>query len=202
MLAAPRILRRKKRLDPGQPRNFCAGTQRPRRLPEALRVDWPHGAPSAKFQKGRKEDTMPGERVVDRMVRNPTTVLETDALRLAVDISVRQRIRHLPVLGAGGELVGVLTDRDIKRALPSAAQQLAAEEYERILDEVTVGRVMTRAPLSVAPTVPLAEVVRLMVERRIGGVPVVHQGKVVGIITKTDVLRAFLERLEPPGQAR
>jgi acetoin utilization protein AcuB len=87
--------------------------------------------------------------------------------------------RRVPVV-QDEVLVGILTDRDIRR-------HVGVEERTR------VGATMTETPLSVSPQMPVEEAVQLMLKHQIGGLPVVENGKVVGIITTSDVLRAFLE---------
>jgi acetoin utilization protein AcuB len=87
--------------------------------------------------------------------------------------------RRVPVV-QDGALVGILTDRDIRR-------HVGVEERTR------VGAAMTETPLSVSPQMPVEEAVQLMLKHQISGLPVVENGQVVGIITTSDVLRAFLE---------
>jgi len=104
---------------------------------------------------------------------------------------VRERIRHLVVLD-GAELAGIVTDRDIRLNLPSQATSLSVWEMNFLLNKLLVGEVMTRAVITVGPDRDCREAARLMLEHRIGALPVVDRGVVIGIITETDVLRAFV----------
>jgi acetoin utilization protein AcuB len=139
-----------------------------------------------------------GRLVRDYMTTDPVTLLETDALRAAVELVLVRRVRHAPVVREDGSLVGIVTDRDVKRMLPSPLEAPDSEEYERLLDETPVVRVMTREPVAIQGAMTVAEAVRLMLQRRIGGMPVLADGRLVGIFTETDALRGYLELLEGP----
>jgi len=141
---------------------------------------------------------MPKRLVRDYMTRDAVCVHEAAPLRRAVELVIGRHIRHMPVLDAEGRLVGIATDRDVKRALPSPLSATAADEYETILDTTPLARVMTREPLTVTPETSLAEAVGVLLSNRIGGLPVVEGGKLVGILTERDVLRACVELLEQP----
>jgi nucleotide-binding universal stress UspA family protein len=103
---------------------------------------------------------------------------------------LRRRIRHLPVVEEG-RLLGIITDRDVRTVQPSPATSLAAREMHYLFDRLTVRAVMTRPVLTVTSHEPLAEAVRLMLENRIGGLPVTDGERLVGILTQVDLLRAF-----------
>jgi len=113
----------------------------------------------------------------------------------AVLLAMRRKIRHIPIVEAG-KLVGILTDRDIKKAMPSLLTGVDQEEYRRILSATRVSQIMTRSPTTTTPDAPLREVVRTLCDKKFGALPVVEGGRVVGIITETDLLRAFLKVLE------
>jgi len=134
--------------------------------------------------------------VRDCMTRDAVSLRDTAPLREAVELVIGRHIRHMPVLDGSGHLVGIATDRDVKRALPSPLSATAADEYEAILDTTPLARVMTREPLTVAPETPLAEAVSIMLNNRIGGLPVVENGKLMGILTERDVLRVCVELLD------
>jgi CBS domain-containing protein len=101
-----------------------------------------------------------------------------------------RRIRHLPVV-EGGRLAGIITDRDVRTVLPSPATSLAAGEIRYILDWLLVERVMTRSVITIGPDTPIADAVGLVLAHRIGALPVMENDRLVGIITETDLLRAF-----------
>jgi acetoin utilization protein AcuB len=136
------------------------------------------------------------ETVAQRMARDPYTLKFGDTLRTAVELEMEKRIRHFPVVDEQGHLRGIVTDRDIKRALPSPLLHLGEDSREKLLDETPIERIMTKDPFTIAPATPLAEAARLMLDKKIGGLPVAEHGKLVGLITQGDLLRAFLERLD------
>lgn len=137
--------------------------------------------------------------VRDYMVSEVETLSPDDSMYAAVLLERKYRIRHIPIVEQG-VLVGIVTDRDLKRALPSPLSGGDQESFERITHETTVGQLMTRSPLTISPEAPLSDAVRTVCEKRFGALPVVEGGKLVGIITETDMLRAFLKTLD--GAAR
>jgi acetoin utilization protein AcuB len=103
----------------------------------------------------------------------------------------QRQIRHLPVLEEG-RLVGMVSDRDIRLALPSPATSLAVWELHHLLAKLAVGEIMTRFVVTVTPDTTAAEAVRRLLRHKIGALPVLDNRHVLGILTRTDVLRAFL----------
>jgi acetoin utilization protein AcuB len=126
------------------------------------------------------------------MTKDPVTLREDDLLRQAVEIVMVRRIRHIPVLDASGRLVGIVTDRDVQKTLPSPLSAAAPEEYEAILETTSVARVMTRDVITVGPDDFAAEAVETLLASRIDGLPVLEDGRLVGIFTVRDALRAYL----------
>lgn len=102
--------------------------------------------------------------------------------------------RHLPIV-EGDKLVGIITDRDIQRFTPSLLSKITPEEYNAIFENTMLERVMTRHPISVTPAIPLGEAAAILHERKLGCVPVVEDGRLVGIITVTDMLGVLLRLL-------
>jgi CBS domain-containing protein len=127
--------------------------------------------------------------VRDLMKRAPVTLLASDHLDLADGIMRLGHIRHLPVVD-GDRLVGLVSHRDLLRATAASLLRLHADG----LQSVPVHSVMTPKVFSVAPTVSLRAAVALMLEKRIGCLPVVDDGKLVGLLSETDCL-AHLKRL-------
>jgi CBS domain-containing protein/nucleotide-binding universal stress UspA family protein len=123
-----------------------------------------------------------------------TTVLVTvrpDApVAEAQHLMRHRRIRHLPVV-EGGRLAGIITDRDVRTVMPSPATSLAVGELRYLLDRLLVERVMTRSVITIGPEAPIADAVGLVLAHRIGALPVMENDRLVGIITETDLLRAF-----------
>ena len=121
----------------------------------------------------------------------PAVTITADATRReAIDLMKARTIRHLPVVDQG-RLVGIVTDRDLRQVLFDPAIQESLEQAVEILESRTVRDVMTWSVISVGPQTGLRQAARLMVEQKIGALPVVHAGRVVGVLTERDVLRAF-----------
>ncbi len=131
--------------------------------------------------------------VAKRMKRNPVFVDEGDSMKKAMDLLKEHEIRHLPVLKDGEKLVGILSERDIKQASPSPATALEIREIYYLLDKVKVKQIMTRRPYTVSSSAPIEEAALIIREKKIGCLPVVDDGKLVGILTETDIIDAFIE---------
>ncbi len=134
-------------------------------------------------------------RVRDFMTKDPVTLRQDDLLRQAVEIVMVRRIRHIPVLDEGGALVGIVTDRDVQGTLPSPLSAAAPEEYEALLETTPLSRIMTRNVITVGADDLAAEAVETLLADRIDGLPVLEGGRLVGIFTVRDALRAYLEIL-------
>jgi CBS domain-containing protein len=100
------------------------------------------------------------------------------------------RIRHLVVVD-DARVVGIVTDRDIRLNLPSPATSLSVWELNYLLPQLTVGGVMSKTVIVVEPDRPVAEAARIMMDHKIGALPVVEEGRLVGIITESDFVRAM-----------
>ncbi len=103
----------------------------------------------------------------------------------------RERIRHLVVMD-GQALVGIVTDRDIRLNLPSPATTLSIWEINGLLMKLTTGEIMTRSVVTIGPDAEVHEAARLMIDHKIGALPVTEDQRVVGIVTETDLLRALI----------
>ena len=130
-------------------------------------------------------------RVEKCMQRRPVTVSPQDTLRGAWQIIRERRVRHLPVMERG-RLVGIVTDRDLRQALPSRAVGLEMHEAPHLAEKVRIWEVMARAVVTISREAPIEEAARLLLKYRIGGLPVLKGETLVGIITKTDLLQALL----------
>ena len=137
--------------------------------------------------------------VAKRIMRNPVFVDENDSMKKAMDLLKERDIRHLPVLKDGEKLVGILTERDIKQASPSPATALEIREIYYLIDKVKVKQIMTRRPYTISPTAPIEEAALTMRDKKIGCLPVVEEGRLVGILTETDILDSFLEAMGVSG---
>ena len=110
----------------------------------------------------------------------------------ALDMFKRERIRRAPVVKEG-KLIGIVSDKDLLNASPSPASSLSIWEMNYLLSKITVSEVMTKKVLIVAEDTPIEEAARIMADNKIGGLPVLRDGHVVGIITETDLFKIFLE---------
>lgn len=133
--------------------------------------------------------------VRNRMTLNPVTTTPdlsvTDALRLMTE----RKIRRLPVLDSSGKLVGIVSDRDLLLASPSPATSLAVWEIHDLLAKLTVEKMMSTNVITVTEETPLEEAARVMVDNRIGGLPVMRGEALVGIISESDLFKTLLELL-------
>ena len=133
-------------------------------------------------------------RVVDLMTREPLTVTVTETIGEADDLMSQNKIRQLPVV-KGKELIGIVTDRDIRSFLGGSL--LASPEQREAALKTRVREIMTSEPITVCPDDELEEVLELLIEEKVGGIPVVDETEgLVGIVTYVDVLRCFLNRLQ------
>jgi acetoin utilization protein AcuB len=135
-----------------------------------------------------------GIKVVDVMSVDPLILTGHATIGQAEDLMARNNIRQIPVI-EGRELIGIVTDRDVRSFLSTSL--LAAPEIREKALNALVQDVMTNEPLTLAPDDDLHEAVELLVNEKIGGIPVVDEAEgLMGIVTYIDVLRCFLNRLQ------
>jgi acetoin utilization protein AcuB len=128
--------------------------------------------------------------VRELMTVRPTTVDPETPMLEARQRMVEKRIRHLVVV-ENARVVGIVTDRDVRLNLPSPATSLSVWEINYLLAQLTVGGVMSAAVIVVDPDRPVAEAARIMMDHKIGALPVMDEGRLVGIITESDFVRAM-----------
>lgn len=152
--------------------------------------------------------------VADVMTSDPVTAVPDDSLRLARDRMAEGNFRRLPVVQSG-RLVGIITDRDLRRAMNSPFVLRERWYDDLILDQVKVWGAMTANPITVMANAPLISAAQLMRDHRIGGLPVMESaksparttalpnstrvegdGRLIGIITETDLLNYLIKLLE------
>lgn len=126
-------------------------------------------------------------RVADWMTETVLAVETFDSIGVARQIMAKHRINQLPVLD-NEALVGIVTDRDLRDAYPTSMMIDRGEEIDRFADSVTVEEIMTHNIFTVGPKTPLKQAVSLLRRHRIGSLPVVQNKKLVGIITRSDIL--------------
>jgi acetoin utilization protein AcuB len=130
--------------------------------------------------------------VKDWMTKDPVTITDETSLMKAIHIMKERRFRRLPVLHEG-RLVGLVTDRDLKEASPSKATTLDVHELYYLLAELQIKEIMTKNPLTVSPEDTVEHAAQLMLENTFSGLPVVDpDGKLLGILTQSDVFKAFM----------
>lgn len=133
-------------------------------------------------------------KVVDVMSADPLTLTGSETIGQAEDLMAQNNIRQLPVV-KGRELIGIITDRDVRSFLSTSS--LSTPEAREQALKASVQDVMTSEPLTLAPDDELHEAVELLIDEKIGGIPVVDGAEgLVGIVTYIDVLRCFLSRLQ------
>jgi acetoin utilization protein AcuB len=133
-------------------------------------------------------------------VRNYMTTLvstlDQDARLLDAALLIRRTgKRHVPVIDGEKRVVGIITDRDVSRLAPSLLRPISPEEYNAVFEATPITRAMTRKPITVDADAPMREAVNLLFNKKIGALPVVESGKLVGIITVSDALGLLYEML-------
>ena len=136
-------------------------------------------------------------RVGDVMTRDPVTLGPEDSLMRAVEVMRMRGVRRIPVV-VGGVLVGLLAEGDLKRAQPSALSD-SEEEFVRVMDGTPLSRIMIPKPITVLEDTPLLEAVQTLFTTKFGALPVLRDGKLVGIVTDTDMLVCLAELLAQGG---
>jgi len=139
--------------------------------------------------------------VSEWMSKKVLTVEVVDSIGLARRLMAKHRVNQLPVLD-DGRLVGIVTDRDIRDAYPTSMVIDRAKEIDQFAETYTVEEVMSYNVLTVKPTTPLIWAVRLLRRHRIGSLPVVEKGKLVGIITRSDILDFVLTGVKLPSRKK
>ena len=130
--------------------------------------------------------------VSDLMTSSPISADPQMPVLEARQLMATKRIRHLLVMD-GAKLVGVVTDRDIRLNMPSPATSLSIWELNYLIARMTVSTVMTKKLIIAGPRQDAREAALLMLDNKIGALPIVDQGRLVGIVTETDLLRAFVK---------
>jgi CBS domain-containing protein len=130
-------------------------------------------------------------RVSDLMSRQVITIGPSDSCQEAVARMCHARVRHLPVVDGEGRLVGIVTDRDLRHHLfsPRVLGEVGTVSVDVVLKAVPVSEVMSRPVDCVNAGDELLDAARIMLEDKVGSLPVVEGGRLVGILTETDLLR-------------
>jgi acetoin utilization protein AcuB len=139
-------------------------------------------------------------KVKDIMTKHPITIDAAAPLGTAVDVMRTKHIRHLPVLDDTETLVGIITDRDLRHAAlaPALDEYLSVRAHRRVrqltetLENLRVKDVMTWAVVTTGPEAPLTYAALIMFESRVGSLPVLEHGRLVGMLTEQDLVKALL----------
>src|SRR6266542_6866600 len=134
-------------------------------------------------------------RVRDCMSVDPPTVGPKDSLQKVIELLRRRDIRSVPVI-ENGRLIGIVTDRDVRQVAPAYPLFRDEDEIRRYTEKLTVTAAMTADPMTIAPDAPLVEAAKVLETYRISSMPVIDDGRLVGMLTVTDVLRVFVEQDE------
>jgi acetoin utilization protein AcuB len=135
--------------------------------------------------------------VAHAMTADPVTLGPEDTMMHAVEVMRAKNVRRLPIV-AGDTLVGLLAEGDLKRAQPSALSD-SMEEFQRVMEGTPLSRVMIATPVTVSEATPLMEAARTLHTTKFGALPVVRDGRLVGILTDSDLLRCLIDVLDQAG---
>ena len=113
-------------------------------------------------------------------------------INTALNIMRQENVRRTPVI-KNGKLLGIVSDKDLLNASPSPATSLSIWEMNYLISKITVADVMTKDVLTITDNTPIEHAARIMADNKIGGLPVLKDNKVIGIITETDLFKIFLE---------
>lgn len=133
--------------------------------------------------------------VGERMTPRPVTTGPDTPINEALALMREEQVRRLPVLDKKGKLIGIVAEKDILYASPSPATSLSMHELHYLISKIKVKDVMTKKVVMVDRDTPLEEVARIMADNKIGSMPVMHEGQLVGIITETDIFKVLLEMM-------
>ncbi len=133
--------------------------------------------------------------VRERMSKHPYTITAETSVSDALRRMRELHVRRFPVVRNGGELVGIVAEKDLLYASPSPATSLSIHEMHYLLSKLAVADVMQRDVITVTEDTPVEDAARVMTDRKIGGLPVVREGRLVGIITESDLFKLFQELL-------
>jgi acetoin utilization protein AcuB len=133
--------------------------------------------------------------VKERMSSPVITIHPEVPIHDALKLMHKEKIRRLPVVDKKGRLIGIVSERDLLHASPSSATSLSVWEVNYLISKLMVEKVMTKQVITISEDTPLEEAARIMADNKVGGLPIIRDGRLVGIITETDLFKIFLEML-------
>ncbi len=128
-----------------------------------------------------------------RMTRNPVTATPDMSVADASALMKREKVHRLPVLDKEHRLVGIISEKDILYASPSPVSTLSIHEMAYLLSQLTVKKLMTRDVVTISKDTTVEEAARLMVDQDLSSLPVLENGKLIGIVSKSDLFKILLE---------
>ena len=131
--------------------------------------------------------------ISDIMTANPVTIDQNRTLRDALETMETVGCHHLPITGYDGHIVGILSDRDCRTALNSPYILRERWQDDDLVNRLLVRAMMTPAPIVVEPDASASEAARLMLKNHISSLPVMRSETLVGIVTTSDILAAFMQ---------
>jgi acetoin utilization protein AcuB len=135
--------------------------------------------------------------VADVMTANPLTLAPEDTLMRAIEVMRMHGVRRIPIV-VSDNLVGLLAEGDLKRAQPSALSE-SQQDFIKVMEETPILRIMIQNPLTVSEDTSLAEAVQTLYTTKFGALPVLREGKLVGIVTDNDLIRCLYDMLGRSG---
>lgn len=135
----------------------------------------------------------PSKQVSDFMTQEVVTLNRNDEIALADDLMNLGRVRHIPVVDEDETLVGIITQRDLFRSALLQSLRFGSVSQERLLKGVRIKAVMTTNVITTNPATPLESAAELMLKQKIGCLPVLDAGNLVGILTEADFVRGFAD---------
>jgi acetoin utilization protein AcuB len=131
--------------------------------------------------------------VGERMSHPVFTVHPETPIQDALNLMRKEHIRRAPVVDKRGRMIGIVSEMDLLNASPSDATSLSVWELNYLVSKITVEQVMSKEVITVGEDTPIEEAARIMIDNQIGGLPVMREGELVGMITETDLFKLFLE---------
>jgi len=131
--------------------------------------------------------------VVDIMTAKPVTIHQDGTLHDVLALMETHRYRHIPVINGEGQLVGMISDRDCRLALNSPYLVREGWQDDVLANRLRARTIMTPAPIVIEPDAPATDAARLMLEYRISALPVIRSETLIGIVTTSDILSAYIK---------
>ena len=131
--------------------------------------------------------------VKEKMTKNPITITVDDYVSLALDIFEEKKFHRLPVVDKSNHVIGIVTEDDVARNVPSKATSLSIHEINYLLNQTKIGDIMSKEVVTICPDALLEEAADVMIKSSHYALPVVDNGFLVGIITEKDIFSSFID---------